>query len=606
MGIANIFKTKPVNVEESLVGSIKTKLLELETEIAERNEYMNERDNILYDEDYLVGTLDIKAGFDITNYNFLPRAIEIHKSQVMGRGFNIVSRYDNEDIPLDTPIEAKDMVEKEVAIINKKRAVAASNSKRGVEGVIEDNGGFSIFTDMAGVASTYGHGIIKRYWDDNEKRERVVSIESPQLFRAGWRSNDFRERDFDAVVYDVSLDYANKTWGSKLKDGDKFITQSSAFKDTLKDQTSRPMVTVIDFAGVVPGVNDDKPFHCLIVGDKKVGYETNPDNLPTYYLFPNKVRYRRPWGGSDVSDISISIQQSYMQRMSDYTTLIDKILFPKIKGKGFEAINMPKAEAREVQVFPMGLDQDLEIMQFNPMTYPYDRILNEIKESLFRSLALGRVLIDDPTVSFESNQALMTGMKSTIDVAEDKQNRWKPILTQLLSDIHQDLIKHNKTYKDSIADETIIFDIEWPSVLRKEDASYRTMLFNDVTRGLSSFETYLNKIGCPDASEEMDRVRSEMKDPVLGAILSANLRMINQVEIQEDQQEEMELKAAQMGIQLGPDGQPIQPQGPGQTGAPLSTDQNQPGQQPSSGPGTGAPAVSPEGMAATMSQNNGV
>jgi hypothetical protein len=577
-----IFTRKPIKPEESLVGSIKTKLLELETEIAERNEYMNERDNILYDEDYLVGTLDIKAGFDITNYNFLPRAIEIHKSQVMGRGFNIVTRYDKEDIPLDTPIEAKDLVEKEVAIVNKKSAVAASNSKRMIEEVIRDNGGFSIFTDMAGVSSTYG------YWDADEKRERIVSIESPQLYRAGWRSNDFRERDFDAVVYDVSLDYANKTWGDKLEDGDKFTTQSSTFKDALKDQTSRPMTTVIDFVGVVPGVNDDKPFHCLIVGDKKVGYETNTDLLPTYYLFPNKVRYRRPWGASDVSDISISIQQSYMQRMSDYTTLIDKILFPKIKGKGFEAINMPKAEAREVQVFPMGLDQDLEIMQFNPMTYPYDRILNEIKESLFRSLALGRVLIDDPTVSFESNQALMTGMKSTIDVAEDKQNRWQTPLVQLLTDIHQDLLKHDKLYAKSIADQNILFDIEWPSVLRKEDASYRTMLFNDVTRGLSSYETYLNKIGCPDASEEMDRVKSEMKDPVLGAILSANLRMINQVEIQGDQQEEMMLQQAQQG-----------------TGAPLTTDQNQTGQQPASGPGTGAPAVSPEGMAATQQQNIG-
>jgi hypothetical protein len=79
-----------------------------------------------------------------------------------------------------------------------------------------------------------------------------------------------------------------------------------------------------------------------------------------------------------------------------------------------------------------------------------------------------------------------------------------------------------------------------------------------------------------------------MKDPVLGAILSANLRMINQVEIQGDQQEEMMLQQAQQG-----------------TGAPLTTDQNQTGQQPASGPGTGAPAVSPEGMAATQQQNIG-
>lgn len=592
----------------AVVSAIQGKVKELETEISERNDYMNTRDDVLYDSDYLINELQIKAGFDATKYNFLPRAIDIHKSQVMGRGFNIITRYDKEDISVLDDSEDKELVEKEAMITNKKRAIAAANAKKGVEDTIEDNGGFAIFTDMAGVGSSYGHGIIKKWYDADENAVKVVALESPQLYRAGWKDTNFRDRDFDVISYQISTDAADKKYKSKLPNGvDSFKPDEQLDNtDTLVKQTSRSMVSVVDFSGSIPGVNDGEPFHAMVVGNYLVGYETNRDFIPKYYLFPNRVKYRRPWGASDISDESISINQSYIQRMSDYTTLIDKILFPKIKFKGYESINLPKAEPREVQGFAMGLDQDMEILQFSPMTYPYDRVISEIKESLFRSLGLGRVLIDDPTVSFESNQAMMTGMKSTVDIAEDKQNRWKNTIVELLEDIYQDLLKHNAKFRESIGGEDVRFDIEWPSVLRKEDSSYRTMLFNDVTRGLSSFETYLNKTGCPDASEEMDRVKSEMKDPVLGAILSANLRMVNQVEIQEDQQEDMERKAAEQGMQIDPTtGQPM-PVGPEQTGAPLTTDQNQEGQQPSSGPGTGAPAVSPEGAIATTQQNIGV
>lgn len=587
-----MFKKKEteIDVNGSIVNTIKSKLSELESEIVERNAYMNERDKILYDKDYLVNELDIKAGFDATDYNFLSRAVEIHKSQVMGRGFNVLTQYDKEDITLlDKEDPEYELLVKEAQLTNKRRAMEAANAKHGIDDTIEDNGGFSIFTDMAGVASGYGVGIIKKWWDAEEKRERVVNIESPQLFRAGWRSNDFRLRDFDVVVYDVSQDYANKMWKDKLPKGvDSFpASKASSFKDGLKDQTSRPMVTVVDFTGILPGINNNEPMHVVVAGDYVVGKDTNPDYLPKYYIFQNKTRYRRPWGASDISDRAISMNKSYIELMSDCKTLLNK-MFPFLEAVGFDEVNLPQKTSGEIQVFPVSLEQSLNIKQFQPGTYPYNQMLNEIKEGLFRELGLGRVLIDDPSVSFESNQALMTGMKSTIDIAEDKQNRWKPVLCELFTDILEDLKKFNKDFAKLVGNDNIRIDIEWPSVLRKEDASYRTMLFNDVRAGLKSIESYMSETGVKDPAEEVDRITSEMKDEITGAILSANLRMVNQIDLQKEQQDMMMKQQAMQ-----------QP-----TNAPLTTDQNQ-GTQPASQPGSGAPAVSPEGMAATMMQNNG-
>jgi hypothetical protein len=205
-------------------------------------------------------------------------------------------------------------------------------------------------------------------------------------------------------------------------------------------------------------------------------------------------------------------------------------------------------------------------------------------------------MIDDPSVSFESNQALMTGMKSTIDIAEDKQTRWKETLVELFEDILEDLKEIDKNIAKMIGEDVII-DVEWPSVLRKEDAAYNATLLNDVRAGLISVETYLEKKGYSNVSEEIDRIKNNMQDPILGAILSANLRMVNQLAIQEGQQ-------PQQGMHQMPDGS-MMPDSQMPTNAPLTVDQNQQGTQPMSMAGSGAPAVSPEGAAATMNQNLG-
>jgi hypothetical protein len=568
---------------ETVVSNIQSKLKELESEICDRNDYMNERDSLLYDSDYILTGVDIKEGFDISKYNVLPRAIDIHSSQVMGRGFNIVSKYDKED---PTLFPTGSVEEQNAKLKNIEKFTKAQNAKDIDLAVIKENGGMGLFKNMAYVASAYGTGIIKKWYDPDKDSVKLVSIESPQCFRAGWSDDNFRERDFDAMVYQISTDSANKKYSKYLPQGvDEFGSDElKEVNDAITKKTSRKMTTVVDFVGVMKGINDNEPFHALIVGGYLVSYETKEKYFPKYYIFPNKVKLRRPWGGSDLSDEAIDLNKSYIQKMSDYASLINKILFPSIIAKGFEEINIPKKEQRSVQVFPMGLDQDMQILQFQPGVYPYKDMISENKEALFRALSLGRVFMDDPTISFESSQALMTGMKPTIDVAEDKQVRWQETFVQLFEDILDDLKLNDNKLKDSLGDDYNL-DIEWPSVLRKEDAGYNTMLFNDISRGLMSLPTYLEKKGYTDAGEEIDRIKSDMDDPIIGAILSANLQTVNQAQI--------------MGQPLG---QP--PQQP--TNAPLSPGQNQPGNQPASAPGSGAPAVSPQGNINTQQQNMGV
>jgi len=571
--------------KETIVTNILSKIKEVDSEISERNEYMNERDKLLYDSDYILEGLDIKEGFDITKYNVLPRALDIHSSQVMGRGFNVVSRYDKDDVS-----EVEDENEaKTIQLKNEVKATKAQNAKNLVDATIRENGGNEIFKTMASVASAYGTGLIKKWRDGN--RLRLLAIESVQNFVKLWSDDNFRESDGDAMIYQISVDKANKVYGKYLTDSsDSFrADEIKNINDDLIKQTSRPMTTVIEFVGIVKGINNNNPFYALIVGGHLCGYETRERFFPKYYAFQNKLKLRRPWGGSDLSDEAIDLNKSYIQKMSDYASLVNKILFPFYAAKGFEETNLPKKEQRSVQVFPMGVDQSIDPVQFQAQVYPYKDMISENKEALFRSLSLSRVFMDDPTVSFESSQALMTGMKSTIDVAEDKQARWKETIVRLLEDILEDLKDMDSNIKEVVGDEYKL-DIEWPSVLRKEDASFNTTLFNDMSRGYMSLETYLEKKGFSDVQEEIDRIKSNLEDPILAAVVSGNTSMLSQVQIQQEQMEEQQ-QTLQMQQQP--------------TGAPLTTDQNQEATQPASAPGSGAPAVSPQGAQATAMQNGG-
>ena len=65
--------------------------------------------------------------------------------------------------------------------------------------------------------------------------------------------------------------------------------------------------------------------------------------------------------------------------------------------------------------------------------------------------------------------------------------------------------------------------VEWPSVLRREDATYQTTWLNLHNAGVISLDTYMEKIGIENVSEELDRIRDNMTDPITAAVMGKQL-----------------------------------------------------------------------------------
>lgn len=609
--------------ELEFISDVKDVLASLAPEVQQRNAYMNRRDWYTYG-DGLWENLEVEDGFDRTLYNFLPRVVDIHTSQLMGRPFQVYSYWEKDDVSL---FSEQDPALGAAVLTNKRKKADADSRKRFVDAIIRDNGGYEIFKQGARLGSVYGLTVYKMWWSDEERKICISLLESPQNYYAGWNSNDFRKRDFDAYVYDISYSDAMRMYGDKLPKDEDFemstdqmgVSSNSSTSDPLDQitsganlvaQTNRQMVKVIDITGyldkwgvegkkVVPvEQGKEKKFSRLIVGGHVVQTITDESKLPKYYTINNRQIPRRAYGESDLPDSALEINATYVERMSDYITLVNKTLFPMIMAKGFEQGSVPKKRQRKMTVSAMGNDQTLEVLNLpNNFGFDYGKILEELKDSFVRVTGISRVLFDDPSVNTDSNQALITTLKGVIDIVEDKQSRWEPALAEMFTDALKLSAKYVPAIKDSIPeDEYWFLYIKWSSVLRKEDASYQQMYLNRMTAGTISLDSYLEAMGTDDVSEEIDRIRDNYQDPVIAAILGNVRQMLAQQTLAEGNPILMAQQAQQLQAGQTAPGQPSNPQ--------LTPDQN--GGQSASIPGSGAPTgVSPQGAINMNAQNQG-
>lgn len=590
------------NLQAEFVQTLLGELDSVKTEIEERNENIKERDDYIYG-DRIEKSLDTPIGHDKTPINWLKRAIEIHRDQFMGRGFQVISTYNVKEVPDNASPEEASAIE----IENSRNKAYAEQRKNLIDGIIEDNGGHQLFKELAESAGAIGDAVVKAYYDEDEKKYVLSPIEAVENFYAIWSSDNFREASFYAFInqeskMDVLEDYPNlpqdiptAPLGSPLK----YATEGPS-----NYTSSQPMVTIIEGTGKVPGFKSEKGrlskckigeetvLNVKIVADKIVRLIDDEKKIPNYYILPNKRQRRRPWGDSDVSDAAININLTYVETLSDWRTLASKVNFPKIKAFNFpNAAEIPKPKPRTVEILPLGEGQDLQLLNLGDANqFDFKAQLDELKEQFVRETAISRVFFDDPSVTLNSNQALMTSIKPTTDVAEAKKALWQPILTQIFKDAIATLALVDSSVKQ-IADGDWTLRIMYPSVLQKEDPVYQQMLLNRFNANTISLQSYLEAQG--ESKEEVDRIKDELKDRTTSAILGKQVGAMVQMELQQEM-----VAAQQQAAQAAPAGQDQRPQ--------IATQaENQPGTGVVSQPGSGqATPVSADGAVGMNQQQN--
>jgi hypothetical protein len=531
------------DTQKAFVTQVRSTLGELKTEISERNEKISSRDSYIYG-DLLESSLDIPIGHDHTPVNWLRRTVEIHKIQFMGRPFQVVSTYDTKDNSIATDDEDK----QRLTLENKKQKEFAELRKNTVDAIIQDNGGHALFMDGAESASAVGDWVVKAWYDDEDKKYVLSPIEAVENCYAIWKKNDFREFEAFGYVYQISKQSAISDYGcsetvvtSVLGAPLEFIGENVQSPNL----SGQPMVTVMEVTGKITGwgsqngkvktvsPGNENELNALIIGTEIKRLVDEEKKLPRHYIFPNKKQRRRPWGASDVSEAAININATYVETLSDWRTLASKVNFPKFRGFNFGPDTVvPKFKSRRIQVVPLAEGQDLQLLPTGDANQQdFKSQMDELKEQFVRETGISRVLFDDPSVTLNSNQALLTSMKPTSDIAESKKQLWTPILQRMFSDAIKVIGEYDETVKE-LADEEMSWNlkVQWPSVMQKEDPIYQQMLLNRKNAGTMSIQSYLEAQG--ETKEELDRIREEMGDPITAAIHGNQLALVAQALIQ--------------------------------------------------------------------------
>lgn len=522
------------------------------SEISQRNDYIQQREDYIYG-NLLITSLEWLEGHDKTLYNWLERVVDIHVSQLMGRGVEIYSTYDKRDLSLADDLNDPKQKDQDF-MINKRLKSNADNRRDLIQGILKDNGGPEILQLGAQVGSAYGYTVYKCWLGDADDPKdipyHIENIENIQNFYALWSSDNFRATDGYVYMDQISVASANQQYGDYLKEGEKFNTSPQGTiannpnpSAPVAAQGDRQMVNRIEFTGLLDCVRgeDGDLYECddgeetrvniLIVGDKVVRIITDEDRLPKHYIIPNQRIARQPWGKADISDTCIQINRTYLERMSDWITLGNKMLFPKYKAMNFDVTSVPRPKSRTVEMIPMDQDQDIRLIDSQTnFSYEYSKVAEQLTNEFIRAARISRVLFDDPNAAASnSNQALMTSMKGTIDAVEKKQQIWENALTEMFEDALRTLGKTNDRFKDFVdTEDNWTLYCKWPSVLRKEDPVYQQMLINRFNIGTVSVETFLEEQGVMDAGEELDRIRDNMNDPVSAAIMGRQLPVLAQ------------------------------------------------------------------------------
>ena len=665
---------------QKAVDVARSMLNELETDINVRNSYINKRYSMVY-EDAIMAGLSIKAGHDVTKYNYLPRVVDIHAAQLFGRMPQVITSYDKEDLSIFdigvTDPEAAKAEKEKARLRNARKFTDAEVRNLAIRNIMLDNDFESMIARGATIGAVGGITVIKGWLDKKAETYKFSLLETPQNFARYWSNSNFRENDADFYMYQISVDKANRQYASKLKPGEKFATSQVGAAwwragDAMDLQKKTiPKVWVIDATGYFRGLTssngvisdsdgtDQKPFNIIIVGDKVV--EVNDSNLPIYTVVNHEDQPGKPWGRSAISEELISVSQTMIETMSDWRTASWKLSFPKFKGIGMDSLNAPSMEERQSAIIPLGEGQDLLPLMYDNTLQEFPRLMQELWNSFTKLAKVSRVMLDDPTINPSSNQGMMTSMKPLIDATEDRQKRWNCAIVKMFTTALDEVATlggdGGDALKEAISQQDWKVQIKWPSIFRRDDPSYQQMLNNQWNAGILSHETYLEALGY-DASEEVDRLRDAMEDPlrasILGRIISQmatyslhkSLGIPPQGYLNTKVQLRGELAPSEVGnlgatygLNQGPYGDEVGPQGfegammnadtinsgmyngeprnggtanyktaaqmnPQAANPTLTPDQNTTG-QPVSQPGSGAPAVTAQGAINQVNQHAG-
>lgn len=270
------------------------------------------------------------------------------------------------------------------------------------------------------------------------------------------------------------------------------------------------------------GMRDDEP--AVLHRTDNTKYPDIPVKWASRFNTPNKA----PHQSAGVLDDVIGINTEYNERLSAFSDMLMKLVYPKYKGKGYTMGNVPQVDQMRSNIIPMGYQQDILPLVEQVNNFPFDSFLSRLETMMMTVSGLSRLMMGSMPPGDTSGEALNNLLHAAIGRLEVIRTPIQWAWTGLFDQIWVPLLIQFGSYKGKDAD-GLPMKVEmknlfayftrvmwsWPDVTPRDAIKAVSMAQDLVKSGMLSTESGMKRARITSTSDELEKIRKERQDDVL-------------------------------------------------------------------------------------------
>lgn len=430
------------------------------------------------------------------------------------------------------------------------------------------------FMDFCTSVVMFGIGWVYSWIDPQTRRLKTQALAWPGDVLPQWGSDRYGAGSdaLESVIITerIPLESAKRQWpdvqwqptGSDIEmrpDGISQFSQLSANTMIMKvwwrwsDETQHIGYAEVAYDGTV----DDEP--AVLYRENDTGYPDIPVRWASRFNTPNKA----PHQAAGVLDDVIGINTEYNERLSAFSDMLMKLVYPKYKGKGYTVGNVPRVEQMKSNIIPMGYQQDILPLIESVNNFPFDSFLNRLETMMMTVAGLSRLMMGSMPPGDTSGEALNNLLHAAIGRLEIIRTPIQWAWTGLVDTIWVPLLLEFGVYsgKDSLG-KAVKVDLKgifapytrtmwiWPDVTPRDALKAIGVAQDLVKAGMMSTETGMKRARITSTTDELEKIRQERQDDVLNpeatrqTLISREMEMKMRMQRQATASAEQQVNAA--------------------------------------------------------------
>jgi hypothetical protein len=400
------------------------------------------------------------------------------------------------------------------------------------------------FLDFCVSVMMFGIGWVYSWMDDKSLMLKTQAISWPGDVVPQWGSNRYG-RGGDALESVILVENMSVDAAMRLYPGTEFVRGNP-------DMTFRPDSAM---QALIPGGSTQilKVWYRWYSSDDKedkIGYaelansgtreqspavlkredDTEYPDIPVRWSSRFNNPGEAPHKSAGILDNIVGINTEYNERLSAFSDLLMKFVYPKLKGKNYNQNTIPRLSPKN-NVVPLGMNQDLNIIQDiiqGGQAY-FDSFFNRIEHFMLSSSGLTSIMMGSLPPGETSNAALETMIHSSLSRLEVVrtpiqwawlslfQDIWVPLLYKWGSYSAVESLTGKKKQVDlkQLFDRFSGFVWTWPDVTPRDALRMIQTTMDRVNAGMLSRQSGMRIQGVASPIDELAQIRAEYQDSVL-------------------------------------------------------------------------------------------